>query len=185
MQDAEIVALYWQRSDRAIPESARKYGRYCHTIAYNICLNNEDAEECVNDTWLGAWNAMPEARPNLLSAFLGAISRNLALDRFRRQNSLKRGGGETALALEELAECVPGETDVEGALEEKELAQAVDTFLAALPEEERKIFVARYWFLAPTAEIAKKLGFSEGKVKMTLSRGRKKLRAYLEKEGLL
>lgn len=184
MQDAAIVELYWQRSDRAIRETDRKYGRYCHTIAYNICRSREDAEECVNDTWLGAWNAMPDARPSVLSAFLGAITRNLALDRFRRQNRAKRGGGETALALEEMDECVLAGTDVEREIEGRELARAVDAFLAALPETDRRVFTARYWFLVPIREIAAKSGCSEGKIKMQLSRLRRRLRTELEEEGL-
>ena len=185
MEDAAIVDLYWQRSDRAIPETYRKYGPYCHTIAYNICTNHEDAEECVNDTWFRAWNLMPDKRPSLLSAFLGAIVRNFALDRYRRRTRQKRGGGETALALDELDDCVPGGGSVERQIEERELERAVDAFLAALPAEERKIFVARYWFVAPVKEIAARLNCSPGKVKTTLYRLRGRLRGYLQEEGLL
>ena len=104
MEDKEIIDLYWQRSDRAIAETDRKYGRYCGTIAYNICRSREDAEECVGDTWFRAWGLMPDKRPGILSSFLGGITRSLALDRYRSQHRQKRGGGETALALEELAE---------------------------------------------------------------------------------
>ena len=102
MQDEQIVELYWQRSDQAISETNQKYGRYCHAIAYNICGLTEDAEECVNDTWLRAWNLMPDQRPRLLSAFLGCITRNFAIDRVKAKNRIKRGGGEAALALDEL-----------------------------------------------------------------------------------
>ena len=185
MEDAAIVDLYWQRSEQAIPETDRKYGPYCHTIAYNICTNHEDAEECVNDTWFRAWNLMPDKRPSLLSAFLGAIVRNLALDRYRRRTRRKRGGGETELALDELGDCVPGSGSVERQIEERELERAVDAFLAALPAEERRIFVARYWFVAPVKEIAAKLHCSPGKVKTTLYRLRGRLRGYLREEGLL
>ena len=108
-----LVTLYWQRSDQAIPETDRKYGRYCHAIAYNIMTNYEDAEECVNDTWFRAWNLMPDKRPTILSTFLGTISRNLALDRYRRRSRQKRGGGETELALDELEDCIPSSDGVE------------------------------------------------------------------------
>ncbi len=185
MEDAAIVDLYWQRSDQAIPETDRKYGRYCHTIAYNICTNYEDAEECVNDTWFRAWNLMPDQRPSVLSAFLGAISRNLALDRYRRRTRKKRGGGETELALDELDDCVPAHGGVEQQIEERELEQAVDAFLATLSASDRKIFVARYWFVATVKEIAARLDCSPGKVKTTLYRLRGRLRTYLQEEGLV
>lgn len=185
MEDAAIVDLYWQRSDQAIPETDRKYGHYCHTIAYNICTNHEDAEECVNDTWFRAWNLMPTERPSVLSAFLGAISRNLALDRYRRRTRKKRGGGETELALDELDDCVPDQSSVEQQIEELELERAIDVFLSTLPESERKIFVARYWFVAPVKEIAARLDCPPGKVKTTLYRLRGRLRSYLQEEGLV
>ena len=129
MEDAAIVDLYWQRSDQAISETDRKYGRYCHTIAYNICASNEDAEECVNDTWFSAWNLMPDKRPSILSTFLGYITRNFALDRYRAKKSKKRGQGETPLALDELEECIPTVISIEQLYEEKELETAVYEFL--------------------------------------------------------
>jgi RNA polymerase sigma-70 factor (ECF subfamily) len=185
MEDAAIVDLYWQRDQQAIPETDRKYGRYCHAIAYNICTNHEDAEECVNDTWFRAWNLMPDKRPTILSTFLGMISRNYALDRYRSRTRQKRGGGETELTLEELTDCVPSRGGVEQQLEEQELEQAIDAFLSTLSASERKIFVARYWFVAPVKEIAGKLDCSPGKVKTTLYRLRGRLRAYLQEEGFL
>lgn len=184
MEDTQIVDLYWKRSDLAISETHRKYGRYCHSIAYNICGTSEDAEECVNDTWLRAWNLMPDQRPAVLSAFLGRITRNLALDRIKAKNRIKRGGGEAVLALDELEDCVPGGTEPEGALLLKELEAAIGRFVSGLPETERAIFVLRYWYLAPVEEIAGRLGFSKGKVKTSLFRTRGKLRAYLQEEGL-
>ena len=180
MQDEEIVELYWQRSDRAIPESERKYGRYCHSIAYRICQSSEDAEECVNDTWFKAWNAMPDARPSILSAFLGAVTRNLALDRYRLSNRGKRGGGETMLALEELQDSIPSPSRPEEKLEEQELARAINRFLSDLPAEDRKLFVARYWYLTPIRELAEKSGYTQGKIKMKLYRMRNALRRSLE-----
>lgn len=184
MEDSAIVELYWQRSDRAISETQQKYGRYCHCIAYNICANNEDAEECVNDTWLCAWNSMPDKRPAALSTFLGYITRNFALDRFRAKRSQKRGGGETSLALDELEGCVPAAGSVEQQYEIKELEAAIDAFVGTLSETDRRIFLARYWFMEPVAEISKKLGFGQSKVKMTLQRTRNKLKLFLQKEGL-
>ncbi len=184
MEDAQIVDLYWQRSDMAISETNQKYGRYCHTIAYNICGSNEDAEECVNDTWLRAWNLMPDQRPTALSAFLGRITRNFAINCMRAKKRVKRGGGEAVVALDELKECIPGGTDPEQVLEEKELERTIGTFVSGLPETERKIFVMRYWYLAPIQEIADCMDFSLGKVKSSLFRTRRKLRTYLQEEGL-
>ena len=120
MEDSAIIDLYWQRSDTAISETELKYGRLCHSVAYNFVKNNEDAEECVNDTWLKAWNSMPNARPKVLSAFLSAITRNLAISLYRNRTSKKRGGGEMALALEEMQECIPSYVDVERNYEIKE-----------------------------------------------------------------
>ena len=184
MEDSDIVDLYWKRSDLAISETEQKYRRYCHTIAYNICGTVQDAEECVNDTWLSAWNRMPPERPAVLSGFLGCITRNLAINRIRAKNRQKRGGGEAALALDELAECIPGGTNPEQDLEEKELETAIGSFVAGLPKEERQIFVLRYWYLAPLSDISDKLQFSQGKIKSILFRTRKKLRAFLQEEGL-
>lgn len=184
MEDREIVDLYWKRSDLAISETDQKYGRYCHTIAYNICGTREDAEECVNDTWLRAWNRMPSERPTVLSAFLGCITRNLALNTIKAKNRIKRGGGEASLALEELSECIPDGPSPESVLEEKELEKRIGLFTAGLTEADRRIFVLRYWYLAPVADIAEKLHCSQGKVKSSLFRTRKRLRATLQEEGL-
>lgn len=183
MEDREIVDLYWQRSDQAIAETDRKYGRYCRTIARNICGTDEDAEECVNDTWLRAWNRMPSERPSALSAFLGCITRNLAINTLRAKNAVKRGGGEAALALDELSECVSGGRSPEQMIEERELEEAVGRFAAALPATERTIFVLRYYYLASVAEIADRMRCGQGKVKSSLFRTRKKLRDMLVKEG--
>ena len=184
MEDSAIVDLYWQRSDQAISETNQKYGRYCHTIADNICGADEDAEECVNDTWFRAWNLMPTERPRLLSAFLGRITRNFAINTMRAKNRQKRGGGEAVLTLDELNECVPGGESPERALEELELERAIGSFVAALPQMEKQIFVLRYWYLAPLWEIAESLHVSRGRIKSSLFRTRKKLAAYLKEEGL-
>ena len=183
MNDREIVNLYWQRSEQAIIETAQKYGRYCQIIAYNILENSEDAEECVNDTWMSAWNAMPDKRPERLGGFLGTLTRNLALDRWRTGKRQKRGGGEMPLALEELSECVSGGVDVEETVELRELSRAVAAFVRALPEPERWVFTARYYALVSMEQIAVRSGFSQSKVKSMLHRTRLRLRAELEKEG--
>jgi len=183
MEDSRIVDLYWQRSQEAITQTAKKYGRYCFSIAYNILENGADAEETVNDTWLGAWNAMPPHRPELLSTFLGKITRRLALKRWEAGRAAKRGGGETALVLEELAGCIPGKS-MEEILDAAELSRILRSFVQKLPQAERRIFVCRYWYLDPIADIAKAFGFSQSKVKSMLLRTRNKLKKELEKEGI-
>ena len=184
MEDRKIVDLYWQRDENAIPETAAKFGGYCRTIAYNILSDAEDAEECLNDTWLRAWNTMPTNRPSRLAPYLGKLSRWISLTRLREKTSLKRGGGETELVLDELADAVDSGADVEKAVELKELNAALRRFLKTLGETERQVFLARYWFIASIAEIAEKFGFSESKVTSMLHRTRKKLLAYLKEEGL-
>ena len=184
MTDAEIIALYWQRSERAIDESDRAYGSYCNTVAYNVLGTREDALESVNDTWFAAWNAMPPHRPDSLKAFLGKLCRRIAISRLRKNNSQKRGGGEAMLALEELTECLKSRSDPAEAVEAKELAAGVDRFLATLSRQDRVIFTARYWYLLPVEQIAGRLGLKGGTVKSSLYRSRGKLRRYLEKEGL-
>lgn len=185
MEDERIVDLYWQRSEKAVSETSAKYGRYCYAIACRILSSTEDAEESVNDTWLDAWNSMPPHRPAVLPAFLGKLTRRIAIDRWRGRRAGKRGGGETALALEELEECISSGYDVEREIEERELLEKINRFLAGLPREERDVFVARYFFLAGVSEIGEKFSFSQSKVKSMLLRTRKKLRADLEKEGLI
>lgn len=184
MEDSRIIDLYWQRSETAIDETAKKYARYCHSISFNILHSAEDAEECVNDTWLNAWNAMPPRRPSCLAAFLGRVTRNLSLDRFKHYSAEKRGGGQTELALDELDEAVPGTSGVEEAINGKELSQLVDSFLRELPREKRMIFVKRYWYFLPIKTIAEQMGTSEKQVNSALFRLRKGLRSYLEKEGV-
>ena len=185
MEDGQIVRLYCNREERAIQETARKYAAYCHGIAYRILENHPDAEEVVNDTYLRVWNSIPPAKPQSLSAYLGKISRRLALNRWRSGQAKKRGAGEAALALEELADCIPWGYSVQAELEGKELAQSVNRFVRKLPQTQRRLFVLRYWHLYPIREIAEQYDFSESKVKSQLSRTRKELRTYLKKEGLL
>ena len=184
MEDTDIVALYWKRSEEAIPETESKYGAYCQTIAKNILANDEDAEECVNDTWLSAWNSMPDHRPTRLAPYLGKLTRWLSISRLRERQSLKRGGGECFLALEELAEVLDSGEDVQRSVELKELNRMVRGFLNGLNETERELFLARYWFMVPVKEIANRFGFSPNKVSTSLLRTRRKLHSYLKEEGL-
>ena len=184
MEDSAIIDLYWQRSDQAISETDKKYGKYCRSIAYRICASREDAEECVSDTWFRAWNLMPDKRPTALSVFLGGITRNFALDRLKAKKRKKRGGGEADLALEELSESVPHGTSLEQSVEEKELERAIGSFVARLPLEEKTVFVLRYWHFVPVAEIAVRMSFSQSKTKSILFRTRNKLKTYLMEAGL-
>lgn len=184
MEDKRIIDLYWQRDEQALTLTRHKYGAYCHAIALQILHNREDADECENDTYLRAWNAMPPDRPQGLRPYLGAITRRLSLDRWRERKSQKRGGGEVALSLEELGECVSHPDTVPEAVEAERLSAILSDFLHSLPAEECDLFLRRYWYFDSVAQIAKHFGYSESKVKMTLSRTRDKLRAYLEKEGI-
>ena len=184
MTDTAIIDLYWQRSDRAIEESERAYGPYCYRVAHNVLSDRRDAEESVSDTWLAAWNAMPPSRPDSLRAFLGKLARRIAISHLRRSTSQKRGGGETELALEELAECIPDPRSVERQVEQREVTAALNRFLRALPERERVIFTARYFYVTPVEEIARRLGMKPGAVKTQLFRTRRKLLAFLQEESL-
>ena len=183
MEDERIIDLYWQRSEDAITETAAKYGSYLHSIAYRILADAEDAEECVSDTYRGAWEAMPPHRPAVLSTFLGKITRRISIDRWRKRSAEKRGGGEVSLVLEELEDCVSGSGSAEEETERRELLKKLGEFLAALPLTERRVFLRRYWYLDSVAAIAQQFGFSESKVTSMLHRTRRKLRAQLEKEG--
>lgn len=184
MEDCAIVDLYWSRDPEAIRRTGEKYGGYCRSIARNILPDQRDAEECVNDTWLGAWNAMPENRPSLLAPFLGKITRNLALTRWQAARAEKRGGGELPLVLDELSECVSS-ADTLQTLEAVELEKEINRFLGTLPERECGVFLRRYWFTEPMADIARRYGMQENTVRTSLFRSREKLRRHLEKEGLL
>lgn len=185
MEDSQIVELYWKRSENAIAETAAKYGNYCYKIAVNILANGEDAEESVNDTWLRAWNALPPHRPSVLHTFLGKITRRISIDKWRRRTAEKRGGSEAALALDELEDCIASGQDVEREVENRELVKALNAFLSGLSKDTRDVFVCRYFYLLSLAEIEERFAFSQSKTKSILSRTRKKLLAYLEKEGLL
>ncbi len=183
MDDSKIIDLYWARDQYAISITNLKYGPYCTTIAYNVLESRQDAEECVNDTWLRAWNTMPPQRPRVLSAFLGKITRNLALTRRERDTAKKRGGGQVPLILEELGDCVSGKDDVGREAEYKELLAAIDGFLTALPQRRRALFLRRYWYSDSIADAAARCGMSVSTAAMTLTRLRRELRQYLTERG--
>lgn len=181
MEDIRIIELYWQRDETAIEESETKYGSYCGTIAGNILHSKEDTMECVNDTWFRAWNSMPPEKPGRLAVFFGRITRNLAIDRYRKNKAQKYGGGQTAICLDELSECIGEERPVEDKIA---LRDSLNTFLSSLSEKNRNIFLLRYWYMFPVNKISEQYSMSEGAVKMTLQRIRKKLREFLEREGV-
>ena len=183
MEDTAIVQLYWDRDERAISATSEKYGGYCAAIAANILGDRADAEECVNDTYLRAWNAMPPHKPRILSTFLGKIVRNLSLNRWRQNTAEKRGGGMLPAVLDELAEVVSGVEDVEQKVEETALISAINDFLSQLSPEKRSMFICRYWRTDSVADIAARCGMTPGAVTMTLSRLRKALRKELLKRG--
>jgi RNA polymerase sigma-70 factor (ECF subfamily) len=185
MEDSRIIDLYWERSESALAETSNKYGRYCYSIAHNILYNDEDSEECVNDTYLRAWNAMPPQRPNRLSVFLGKITRNLSLNRYKRFIAEKRGFGEIPIALSELNDSIPASSDSEQATDEILLIEALNRFLAELPHKKRVVFVQRYWYLMPIRELAELHNSSESQTKSLLFRVRNELKTYLEEKGII
>lgn len=185
MRDTEILDLYWTRDERAIVRTQEAYGKYCYSIAWRILNDREDSDECVNDTWMRAWNAIPPKRPERLNLFLGKITRNLALDRWKGQRTMKRGGGETELTLDELAECVPAAHSTEEIVEAEELQRLINDFLYTLPERERNVFLRRYWYVEEHEAIARRYGMRLNTVKTSLFRTRSKLKAFLEKEGVV
>ena len=183
--DQKIIELYCNRSENAIAETAGKYGRYCNAIAYGILGSREDAQECVSDAYLTAWNAIPPRRPADLGTYLGKITRNLSIDRLRTRSRKKRGGGEAPLALEELEEVVAGSDSPENEAVRKELIAALNRFLGDLTRQERYVFLRRYWYLDSLTDIAEKTGFSGSKVASMLYRLRGRLKKQLMKEELL
>lgn len=185
MNDDKIIELFFARSEQAIMAASGKYGSYCGRIAGNILKSTQDCEECLNDTWLTAWNTIPPTRPNHLGAFLGKITRNLCLSRLRSQGTLKRGGGTVQVALEELSGCIPSGDSTEEAVEQQELTAILDRFLSELKPEARVAFVLRYYQLEPLTQVARRMGASEAKIKTLLFRTRKQLRSYLEQEGVI
>lgn len=183
MKDEQIVDLYWARNEDAISETSEKYGKYCYSIAFNVLYDKSDSEECVNDTYLKAWNSMPSARPNVLSAFLGKITRNIALNRYNFKTAEKRGGGQIESSLDELAECVSGADTPEDIFDSQLIGRVINGFLAGLTVRSRDIFVSRYFYLESVSEIADKYEMSESAVRTSLFRTRQGLAAVLKREG--
>ena len=185
MEDNKIIELYFARSESAISETASKYGKYCYSIAYDILLSNEDSEECVNDTYLRAWNSIPPQRPSRLSLFLARITRNLALNRYEYNHAKKRN---TVLesVFDEVSELLAYSPSSPAYSEKSstELGRAINSFLALLSKRSRMIFVRRYWYLSSIKEIANDYGIPEGTVKSELSRLRKRFADHLLKEGI-
>ena len=185
MNDEMILDLYWARSESAISETAKKYGNYCFSISDNILQDNEDAEECVNDTYLKTWNAVPPQRPLNFRAFLGKIVRNLSLNKYKEKRTKKHGGGEITLLFSELEDCVPSGSDVERESEANEVIEAINSFLTSMDSESRIVFVRRYWYADSVKAIAENFQMSESKVMSMLFRARNKMKTYLEKEGVI
>lgn len=183
MDDTQIVSLYWSRDERAISETALKYGAYCQQIALNILKNMQDAEECVNDTYLRAWNSIPPQRPTKLGAFLGKITRHLALDKFKARNAAKRQGNDFGVSLDELSECLSS-GDFEAEMDARAIGEAINNFLKRELPTARKIFVCRYFYGDSIEDICQRFSMTESKVKSSLFRSRNRLRVYLEKEGI-
>lgn len=185
MEDRAIVELYWARDERAISQSDAKYGRMLNGMSYSLVGSREDAEECVNDTYLAAWNSMPSDRPELLGAYLAKLVRRISVDCYRRLHRQKRGGGATEQLIDELCECIPGGTSPVDEAENDRLRDALNAFLGSLPEDRRCVFVLRYFCSASLEQISAQTGFSVSKIKGLLHRTRLALRELLEKEALL
>ncbi len=184
MNDEQILKLYWERSEMAISETEKKYGRYCYSIAYQILSDEEDVKEVLNDTYLKVWNTIPPQRPSILKSYVGMISRQLALNLYEKHHTQKRGG-QVLLVLDELAECIPDRNSSADISENLALSDVLNRFLWALPQKTRNIFVRRYWYMSSIAEIAEDFSMKESNVTMHLLRTRKKLEKVLVKEGFV
>lgn len=182
MEDYQIVDLYWQRSESAISESDKKYGRMLFSISQNLVSVREDAEECLNDTYVAAWNSMPDERPVYLGAFLSKIIRRLSIDKYRASHSKKRGGA--GAILEELSDAIPSGESVESEFENARLGEAITSFLSELDEEKRYVFIRRYYYSDDLRQIAKNTGSTTARIKSILHRLRGELQKYLSGEGL-
>ena len=183
MEDEKIIQLFWERKESAIEELNQKYGTFCMKIANNILDNREDAEECVNDAYLGAWNNIPPEKPNPLRAYIRRIVRNQATKRYHANRAKKRNSAYD-VALEELENCIPAANSVEEQWNAKEVAHSIDAFLECLDRENRVLFVRRYWYGESVSDLAVFFKISNHNVTVRLSRIREKLKKHLKKEGI-
>ena len=183
LPDETIIDLYWDRNEKAIEETDQKYGKYLYTIAYNIVYNNEDCEECLNDTYLGTWNAIPPERPSVFQVFLSRIMRNIAVDRLRKNKADKRVPSEMMVSLEELDQCASGDPSLDEELAINTLGQLISNFLRNCSDREQFIFVCRYYYADKVENIANMLQIGASTVFRTLANIRGDLKEYLEKEG--
>ena len=184
LEDSKIIALFFERSEQAIRELDDKYGPAVRKTAANILADRLDVEECVNDTWLRAWNSIPPHAPDPLAGYVCRIARNLAVNRYHAARAQKRGGGYE-LILDEMQECVPSGVDIETEYDAKELSAAINRFLSGLSREDRFLFVRRYWYADPVSDIAAMTHGTSHRISVRLFRTRKKLNRYLRQEGLL
>ena len=182
MEDAGILALYFARDEQALAETQKKYGPSLFSVSYQILRCQQDAEECVNDTYIRAWNAIPPTKPTFLGAFLLKITRNLSLSYYKAARAAKRGGGQVEALTQELSDCVTGSPEL--LLEAAELSRLLDKFLRTLPQKERCVFLRRYWYCDSISDIAAQCHMASGTVKSSLHRTRGKLKRYLQEEGI-
>jgi RNA polymerase sigma factor, sigma-70 family len=185
MEDEKIIEMFFNRDSSALRETEQKYNRYMYSVTHRILGNHEDAEECVNDALLSAWNSIPPQRPVVLRSFLARLARNHAINRRKASTADKRGGGEAALAIEELEECIPGGSETEAEVMAEALDQAIRSFVRELPAREGNLFTRRYFFAESVKEIAERYDLKQNNVSVILNRTRKKLREYLTKNRLL
>ena len=185
MEDEKIIELYFCRNEEAVAETEKKYKTYCQSIAVNILHNCDDAEECVNSAWLGAWNSIPPEKPQNLKVYLAKITRNAAINKLKFKKAEKRGCEEENTVFDELSECIPAKENVEEEVMAKELENSINRFAKNLPQRERNVFIRRYFFMETTEEIGKRYSISANNAAVILHRVRKKLKKHLEKEGFV
>ena len=183
MDDKQIIRLFFERSEQAITELSQKYGDLCMKIARRILNDHQDAEECVNDTYMNTWNSIPPSRPEILSTYLGKIVRNLSFNLYKKNKAEKRGGGQIAIVLDELSEIIADSKTTEEEWNHRQLVDCINDFLGGLSVQKRSLFVCRYWYADSVKEIAKRFGMTENNVSVVLRRLRSQLHNYLIERG--